>query len=88
MNYAYFPVLVEDNYIMSRDELYVHLKHSNIYTRKYFYPLTSDQACFKNKYKKVDLENARELSRKVLVLPIYEDLDRKDACNIVEVIKY
>lgn len=88
LNYAYFPVLVEDNYIMSRDELYVHLKHSNIYTRKYFYPLTSDQACFKNKYKKVDLENARELSRKVLVLPIYEDLDRKDACNIVEVIKY
>lgn len=87
-NYAYFPILVEDDYIMNRDELYVALKNNNVHTRKYFYPLTSDQVCFKNKYKKINLENARELSRKVLVLPIYEDLDREDICSIVEVLRH
>ena len=73
-NYAYFPILVEDEYSLNRDQLYDMLKSNNIYTRKYFYPLTADQACFKNKYREVKLENARNLSKRVLVLPLYEDL--------------
>ena len=49
-NYAYFPILIEDEYDISRDELYNRLKENKIYPRKYFYPLTPDQVCFKNKY--------------------------------------
>ena len=86
-NYAYFPVLIEEKYKMTRDELYDLLKQHEIYARKYFYPLTSDQACFKNKYKKCELENARTLAKQVLVLPLYEKLDMDIVKQIVGIIQ-
>ncbi len=82
-NYAYFPIVVEDDYTMSRDELYEYLKNNKIYARKYFYPLTSDQACFKNKYRNMDLEYARYLAERVLVLPLYEKLSIKEIERII-----
>lgn len=87
-NYAYFPILVEDDYGRSRDAVYNELRENNIHARKYFYPLTSDQACFKNKYKKIPLDNARKLSGQVLVLPLYEDLAMEDIKNIAKLINH
>lgn len=83
-NYAYFPILVEDNYSMSRDELYNYLRDNNIYTRKYFYPITSDQECFGDTYKGAILEQARKLANKVLTLPLYEELELKAIEKIAE----
>lgn len=86
-NYAYFPIMCDENEFGSlRDELYEKLKQKNIYSRKYFYPLTSDQACFKNKWKNVDLPIARKYSNQVLVLPMYGDLSKEQVdyiCNII-----
>lgn len=82
-NYAYFPILVEQGYGRNRDELYDYLKENDIYARKYFYPITADQACFRNRYRNDDLEIARELSEKVLVLPFYEVLEKKKIKEIV-----
>lgn len=86
-NYGYFPILVEENGILKRDKLYDLLKENNFFTRKYFYPLTSDQACFKNKYKNCQLEIARKLARQVLVLPLYEEIETETIKNICEIIK-
>jgi len=86
-NFAYFPVLVEESYGMDRDELYRKFTEKNIFPRKYFYPLTSDQACFKNKYRKMNLVNARELAEKVLVLPFYADLGEDVMEEIVRSIR-
>lgn len=86
-NYGYFPILVDDGYPLTRDELYEKLKKQGIYTRKYFYPLTSDQACFKNWYRAVELERARELAKKVLVLPVYEGVEVEKLECILEIIK-
>lgn len=86
-NYAYFPILVEAEYGKNRDEIYAFLKEHNIYTRKYFYPLTSDQVCFKNKYKRIELRAARKLAEEVLVIPMYGELEMENACSIVELIK-
>lgn len=85
-NYAYFPILIEDSYGMDRDGLCEYLKEQNIFARKYFYPITADQACFKNKYKKIPLENARELAEKVLLLPLYESLEKEVIERIVRLI--
>lgn len=88
-NYGYFPILIGQNYKITRDELYDRLRRENIYTRKYFYPLTSDQACFKGKYEKVNLKNARQLSKEVLVLPLYEKLGMEKIetiCNLVSLL--
>ena len=38
-NYSYFPILIQADYSLSRDELYQKLKDNNIYARRYFYPL-------------------------------------------------
>lgn len=86
-NYAYFPILIEDAYGMTRDQLYDYLKDHDIYARKYFYPITADQACFKNKYKSVDLKYARELAKKVLLLPLYDELEIEVIEKIAELLR-
>lgn len=85
-NYAYFPMIVRKDYVTSRNELYDLLRAHHIYARKYFYPLTSDQACFKNQYKKVGLENARRLAEQILILPLYEKLKLCQMDEIINVI--
>lgn len=85
-NYAYFPILLMNNFKMTRNELYDYLIENGIYPRKYFYPLTSDQACFKNKYKNEKLECARKLAKDVLVLPFYEKINMEDMKKICELV--
>lgn len=87
LNYAYFPILIEEEYGRTRDELYDLLKQYNIYSRKYFYPITSDQACFRNKYKNVELYQARKLAKQVLVLPFYEMIQIEQMDNIINIIE-
>jgi len=86
-NYAYFPIAVESGSPISRNGLYDFLKQNNIFTRKYFYPLCSDQACFKNKYKKEKLGTARNVSEHILVLPMSEYLSEKEQTEIIRKIK-
>lgn len=86
-NYAYFPVLFESEKCgLSRDFFYDTLKQNDIFSRKYFYPLTSDQACFKNRYKNIKLDNARYCADRILVLPLYPELDEKDVETISNII--
>lgn len=87
-NGAYFPVLFEKtNMNAGRDVVYEELKKEDIYARKYFYPLTADQACFKNKYKNVSLKCARYCAERVLVLPVYADLEEDVVSKICQIIK-
>lgn len=87
-SYQYFPIIIEDGYNISRDELYLELKKYNINSRKYFYPLCSDYDC----YKELDsssIENlpvANNLKNKVLCLPFYGDITKKVVETICEVI--
>lgn len=82
-NYAYFPILITEDYPISRDEVYNRLASNGIHARKYFYPLTADQACFKNKYRSAEISVARKLSDRILVLPMYEGLEEEDINRIV-----
>ncbi len=72
-NYGYFPVQFQDE--TARNEVYSALRQENIYSRKYFYPLTSEAACFRNRYQQQSLDNAKKVSREILVLPLYPELD-------------
>lgn len=86
LNYAYYPILVTPEFSKSRDRLYELLKENNIYTRKYFYPLTPMQDCYKGKYSTVNLKNAEQMAQQILVLPMYEDLQEKDQKKILHII--
>ena len=85
-NFAYFPLVIEEEYRKSRDELYTYLKKNNIYARKYFYPLTADQMCYKGKFEANKLENARMLAQQVISLPFYEEIEWEQLGKIVEII--
>ena len=85
-NYAYFPILVEEEFGCTRDQVYDALGEEGIHGRKYFYPLASDQACFRNKYYDVELPNARYASDRILVLPLYGELELGDVERIVGVL--
>lgn len=86
-NYAYFPVQINEiEFGKTRDEIYTLLRKNNIFSRKYFYPLTSDQACFRNKYKDINIENARNIAKSILVLPLYADLKLSEVSKIVKII--
>lgn len=85
-NYSYFPIRVTEEYHMNRDELYNLLKENNIYSRKYFYPLTADQVCFKNKYKYNELSRARKIASQILTLPFYEEIEVSEIDEIISII--
>lgn len=84
-NYAYFPVCFASREI--RDAVYDALGREGIHARKYFYPLTSDQICFGERYRSVHLERARSYSERVLVLPLFADMAPQDVEQIAEVMK-
>ena len=76
-NYAYFPIMVEAGYAISRDELYQRLKDNGIHPRRYFYPLISDFPMYRGlpSSHRDNLPVATSAAQQVLCLPIYPDLD-------------
>ena len=88
-SYQYYPIVIEDDYPISRNVLYKKFKAINIYTRKYFYPACNDYDCYKNNLtvKSSDLNVVEDIKNRVLCLPYYGDLDIKIANEICEVIK-
>lgn len=86
-NYAYFPIVVEDNFPITRDGLYHLLRKNNYFARKYFYPLTSDTVCYQHCFERKHLVNARELAQKVLVLPFYEKIGEDNIQKLLSILK-
>lgn len=76
-NYAYFTILVETGYPISRDDLYQKLKDIGIHPRRYFYPLISDFPMYRGlpSANRANLPVATTAAQQVLCLPIYPDLD-------------
>lgn len=87
LNYAYFPILVREEYGMSRDGLFDALRMRGIHARKYFYPLTCDQVCFGDRYRDADLSIARKMASEILVLPLYAELTTDNMNQIISVIR-
>lgn len=75
-NYSYFPILVGDEYYISRDELYQKLKSYGINGRRYFYPLITQFPMYRGllSANPANLPVATCAAAQVLCLPIYPDL--------------
>lgn len=80
-NYAYFPVLISEEYGVSRDELVVIMQKNNIFPRKYFYPLVNDFACYRGKYRG-ETPIARYVAERILCLPIWGEIS-DDAIDLI-----
>lgn len=88
-SYQYYPIVIEGDYPISRNELYEKFKAKNILTRKYFYPACTDYECYKNDLavKLADLSVVNDLKHKVLCLPYYGALTNEELNIICEVVK-
>ena len=86
-NYAYYPILIEPSeFGMDRDELVAKLGEHGVFARKYFYPLVSENegfGCDMTEW----TPRAKEMSRKILCLPLFAHLDVKDVDMICEIMK-
>lgn len=86
-NYAYFPVIFDEiKFGASRNEVNDRLEKYNIYPRKYFYPLTNTFDCFHGKYDVNATPVALHISKRVLTLPLYADLDLDTVDKICDII--
>lgn len=88
-NYAYFPIMVKDDYPLSRDELFLKLREHNIYARRYFYPLISEFSMYRG-LRSANPDNlpvATKAASQVICLPIYPALTITEQQQIIDVIQ-
>lgn len=90
-NYSYFPIFVDaEKYGMTRDELYFKMQKSNVYGRRYFYPLISEFSTYRNleSSRPENLPNAYKMADTVVCLPIHHALSDEDIQRVLsEIVK-
>lgn len=88
-NHSYFPILVEPNYPLDRDSLYLKLKENNVYARRYFYPLISDFPMYRGMVsaQRNNLPVAAAAADRILCLPIYPALQVDDQQRVIDLIR-
>ena len=87
-NFAYFPILITEEYSISRDELYAKMKAANVLGRRYFYPLITDFDPYKD-YPSAKVENlpvARRIADQVICLPMHHALSEEDIHRVLNCI--
>lgn len=84
-NYAYFPILIDAVYPLSRDALFQRLQEKGIYTRRYFHPLISNSPVY-SELPSADVSNlpvATRAASQVICLPIYPGLSEEQVDTII-----
>ncbi len=87
-NYGYFPIFVEEDFWLNRDQLYEELKRNGINGRRYFYPLITEFPMYGEtlSFGCSHLPIASRAAERVLCLPIYPELSMKDQQHIADLI--
>ena len=87
-NHAYFPIVVDEKeFGTDRQAIYDRLRENDIYTRKYFYPLTSDMDCYRGRFDSSLTPVAKQIAERVLTLPMSAHLTEEDVDRICDIIK-
>jgi len=80
-NYAYYPLVFDDEQLMLK--CMEHLKLSEIFTRRYFYPSLANTLPY---LESKNLEITDNISKRVLCLPLYPDLTKEEVNLICRLI--
>jgi dTDP-4-amino-4,6-dideoxygalactose transaminase len=88
-NFAYFPILVQADYPLSRDVLYQQFRDNGIHVRRYFYPLISDFPMYRGLASAAhnNLPVARRVAQQVICLPIYPELTHRQVDRVLELLR-
>ncbi|MCG8639504.1 MAG: DegT/DnrJ/EryC1/StrS family aminotransferase [Desulfobacterales bacterium] len=88
-SFQYFPIRIDEKkFGLCRDEVYERFKTFNVFTRKYFFPLCSQYACYRQieSSSPKNLPNATQIVKEVLCLPFYGDLKIEDVEKICSIL--
>lgn len=81
-NHSYFPVIFEDEGQLKRVQKALNMQ--NIFPRRYFYPSLDTLSYIEPKQY---MGIARDISHRILCLPIYPDLEKEAQKKIISIIK-
>ena len=84
-NFAYFPILITEDFGISRDALYEKMKSQGVLSRRYFYPLITEFKPY-NHYDSAKIENlpvAKRLAEQVICLPMHPYLTVEDVERVI-----
>lgn len=79
-NYHYYPIILQDEKTLIK--IKNKLNNENIFPRRYFYPSLDTL----NYVKTSPMIIARDISKRILCLPLYSDLSKKDVKRISKII--
>jgi dTDP-4-amino-4,6-dideoxy-D-glucose transaminase len=87
-NFSYYPIFVEPDYPLSRDELYEKFREENVVVRRYFYPLITAFPMYRTSRQNQDTElpNAKSVSSKVLCLPLHPNLEHIELEKVMTIL--
>lgn len=81
-NYSHFPVLFESEEVLLR--VVNKLNENDIYPRRYFYPSLETLPYLPNRQ---IMNISSDVSKRILCLPFYDSMERKDQQKIAEIIR-
>lgn len=81
-NYSYFPIVLRNETQLKKIESALH--EQNIFPRRYFYPSLDTLSYIEPKQY---CANSRDISRRILCLPMYDDISKKNQKKIVNIIR-
>lgn len=85
-NFAYFPILITEDFGISRDALYEKMKSQGVMGRRYFYPLITDFDPY-SQYESAKADNLPEairLAKQVICLPMHPYLSEDNVKQILD----
>ena len=83
-NFWQFPIFVQTDYPLSRDQLYNRMREQGIMARRYFYPLIIDFPMYRQY--QADVPVARKIAAEVLCLPIHSAMSNQDVDMVISCI--
>jgi dTDP-4-amino-4,6-dideoxygalactose transaminase len=81
-NYSYFPVIFNNEEQLKK--IQKALNDHNVFPRRYFYPSLDTLTYIEPKQ---NMPISRDISKRILCLPIYPDLDAKTQIKIIKIVK-
>jgi dTDP-4-amino-4,6-dideoxygalactose transaminase len=85
-NYNYFPIILKSKRMTKALKEY--LNTFKIFPRRYFYPIISDYSVYQKNSEKINtLHTSKDISSRILCLPIYSELIQEEQDFIINKIK-
>lgn len=86
-NYQYMPILVKEEFGLSRNGLIKALSDKGIVTRKYFHPPVHQYSCYRHIKNSLPLKTSEYVADHIICLPFYLSMSYRNIEHICKILK-